>query len=162
MKAIINSEKRIFQLTLTSLLTGVAVNIDLIKVVQDIGTGVDAREVLPGTVIKAVYVELWYLGAAQQPTTMTTCIIKLPGDAPGPDADDLGSLNSYNNKKNILETHQGIVGDANANPIPAFRGWIKIPKGKQRFGLGDKLIVSNKSITEDTELCGVVIFKAYN
>ncbi len=114
-----------------------------------------------GTVVKAVYAEIWILGTSQQPATTTTVIMKNPG-GDNIDATDFTDLNSYNQKNNIFEMHQGLVGDANANPVPFYRGWIKIPKGKQRLALGDALQFSLKCITEDVQWCGIFIFKAYN
>ncbi len=160
MRPIINSEKRISQVTLSSSLMGVVANNKIVDCVQDPNLAL-ASNVAPGTIVKAVYVEIWLLGAGQQPTTFTAMIYKTNSNAGSIDATEMTDVNAYTNKKNIFEMHQGIVGDANANPTPVFRNWIKIPKGKQRFGLGDVLRFSVKSITEDTEFCGLFIFKVY-
>ena len=86
----------------------------------------------------------------------------MPGTAPNATLSDITSMNSYANKKNILYTTQGVLGDTNSNPIPAMRGWFKIPKGKQRFGLGDKLNLNITSLTADgMENCGIFIYKEY-
>ncbi len=161
MKPVINSEKRIVQTTLTEVMAGAVGNINLINCVQD-PTASAPQEIRAGTVVKAVYLEYWLLASSQQPSTQTLLIEKLSSGQVAVDTTQIANLNGYENKKNILETHQGLVGDANSNPIPVFRGWVKIPKGKQRFGFGDKLTLTLKSITEDTQLCGIAIFKAYN
>ncbi len=160
-RPIINSEKRIVQLTLTNIATGVADLTDLIAGEQD-PTASAPNEVSAGTVVKAIYAELWLMADSQQPATITTLIVKVPNGGSGPSAGEMTNLNAYNSKKNILEMHQGLIGDANTNPTPFYRGWIKIPKGKQRFGIGDKLVLAVKSITDGTQMCGVFIFKAYN
>ena len=160
-RPIINSEKRIVQQTLSTAMMGVSTN-EVIAVAEQAPTSTDPREVDIGTVIKAVYVELWVMATSQQPATITTCVIKVSNGGSGPSAGEMTDLNSYNSKKNIFEMHQGLIGDANTNPTPFYRGWIKIPKGKQRFGQGDRLILAIKSITDDTQYCGVYIYKAYN
>ena len=157
----VNSEKRIVQVTLSSALVGTTAVVNIVNAQQDPTASAPAA-VSAGTIVKAVYAEIWLNGASAQPPTCTTCILKTPAGASAPDATEMTDLNSYTNKKNILEMHQGIVGDSNSNPVPFYRGWIKIPKGKQRFGLGDQLRFVIKAITEDTEFCGVFIFKAYN
>ncbi len=149
------------QITLTNIATGVADLTDIINGEQD-PTVSSPTDVAAGTVVKAVYAELWLMGDGQQPATVTTCIIKVPNGGSGPSTGEMTNLNAYNSKRNILEMHQGLIGDANTNPSPFYRGWIKIPKGKQRFGLGDKLVLAVKSISEGTQMCGLFIFKAYN
>ncbi len=115
-----------------------------------------------GTIIKAVFVELWVLGASNSSiNSVMTCVEKAQADT-FMDFSQSQDLNAYVNKKNILETHQGILGNDNTNPVPFFRGWIKIPKGKQRFGAGDSLFINIASILDDVTFCGVTIFKAYN
>ena len=161
MRPVINSEKRIVQVTLATAGVGVVAVANIVNAQQDPSASSPAA-VRAGTIVKAVYAEIWLIGASSQPPTATAMILKTPAGASAPDATEMTDLNGYTNKKNILEMHQGLVGDANTNPVPFFRGWIKIPKGKQRFGLGDQLRFVIKSITEDTNFCGVFIFKAYN
>jgi len=161
MRAVINSEKRILQVTLSSVATGTTGYQTLVKAEQSVGS-TDPTSVAAGSVVKAVYLELWILAGAQQPATTTTIVYKLATGADNPSSVDMGNLNAWVGKKNILESHQGLVGDANSNPIPFYRGWIKIPKGKQRFGLGDQLNFAVKSITDSVEFCGIAIFKVYN
>ncbi len=72
------------------------------------------------------------------------------------------NLGAYPNKKNILYTTQGILADANDGgpTIPLIRGWIKIPKGKQRMGLDDRIVV-NITAVGALRLCGISTFKEY-
>ncbi len=161
MHPIINSEKRIVQITLSTIPVTTVANTPIVIAEQD-PTASAPTNVAAGTVVKAVYVEMWYLGTGQQPPTMTVILHKLSSGGGNPDSTEMGNLNAWENKKNILETHQGFIGDANTNPVPMFRQWIKIPKGKQRFGLGDSLVLSAKSISDEVQFCGVFIFKAYN
>ncbi len=160
MRAQVNSEKHIVQTTLSTVLAGQVGTVTFINATQG-GSPTLANLVDVGTTVKAIFVEYWLLAAAAQPTTATIIIEKLQNGQEAANATEMGDLYTYTNKRNILITHQGIVPDANSNPVPIIREWIKIPKGKQRFGLGDTLRMTIKSITEDTEFCGLAIYKAY-
>ncbi len=161
MKAPINSEKRIVQTTLSTVAANGQASVILVNVQQEPVAGTPSH-VAVGTIVKAIYVEMWVLASAQQPSTMTGIIVKSPNGVASPSTSEFADLNSWTNKNNILQMHQGLVGDANSNPIPIFREWIKIPKGKQRMSIGDKIHFAIKGITDSTEFCGVTIFKAYN
>ncbi len=158
-RSIIHSEKHIVQQTLATAMAAQVVNTNIVSVVQDGDTSL-AQNVTVGTDVSAVFVEMWVLGSSQQPTTITAMIYKTPSDAPVITNTEMATIHTYPNKKNIFYQTQGLVGDANSNPIPIIRQWIKIPKGKSRFGLGDKLRFSLRGITEDTQYCGQFIYKA--
>ena len=156
----INSVKHVNQYTLAEVGPAAKTNLVIAKTVQ----GPDANlpsEVREGAVIKAVYLELWFLGTGQQPTTIFCFVEKITSEQGSGSFTALQNVFTYGNKANILEMHQGVVGDANTNPVPFWRGWIKIPKGKQRFRNGDELNISISSITEATQWCGLSIFKEY-
>ncbi len=121
-------------------------------------------DVRVGAVVKAVYVEMWYMGSGTQPVFQVSTLEKLSGGAPFMEFTDANTLNAYPNKKNILYLTQGLVGDANSNPIPIFRGWFKIPKGKQRIGIGDQIVFNVNAFGEadqDIEVCGQFTYKEY-
>ncbi len=161
--AMVNSEKRIGQITLTNIAEFGSEHVVFVEVKQDVGAGTDANAVTPGTTIKAVYLEMWLQGDSNSATSSATGIVtKIPASAANPTNGELGDLNTYANKKNVLITHQGLLAEPNGNPTPFFREWIAIPKGKQRFGLGDRLVLSIRSITGGTNICGFFLFKAYN
>ncbi len=161
MRPVINSEKRIVQESLSSVNALSTAGTNFVDAVQD-PTASDPREIAIGSVVKAVYVEIWVLATSQQPATFNVIICKKATGTISPNFTQHQNLNGWDGKKNILEMHQGLVGDANSNPVPFFRGWIKIPKGKQRFGLGDKMLFSIAAITEDVQWCGHFIYKVYN
>ncbi len=161
MRPVINSEKRIVQTILSTVMADAVAGGVLIQADQTVAS-TNPRSVAAGSVIKAVFIEMWLLATSQQPSTFTYVIEKLVSDADPIDATEMTNINAYTNKKNIFEIHQGLIGDANANPTGVMRHWIKIPKGKQRFGLGDKLRFTIKAITEDTQFCGMAIYKVYN
>ncbi len=159
MRALIHTEKHQVQVTLTNVMAANVANINIVSVVQDGDTSL-AQNVNVGTEVTAVFCEIWVLGNSQQPTTVTAIVYKTPAGAASIDNTQMATLHTYENKKNIFYTTQGLVGDANSVPIPILRQWIKIPKGKSRFGLGDKLRFSIRGITEETQFCGQFTFKA--
>ncbi len=164
MKAPIISRKHIVQHTsFTTLASTVTIFRDATAfAVQDVN---NANEVIEGSVIKAVYVELWITSKSGgvPGATFVFWIEKASGAAPDPTFTNSTTLDAYINKKNILYTSQGLLPQqAGGNPIPVFRGWQKIPKGKQRFGLGDVLkIVLSANGGLDLAGCGMTIFKSY-
>ncbi len=128
---------------------------------QDAASAVNANQVVEGSVIKAVYVEMWLLAGSQQPGSITVTLEKLIGSSTTMTFLESSQLFTYSNKKNILYCTQGITPDANGNPIPFLRGWFKIPKGKQRFGLNDRLLLNISANVEDCTFCGQFVYKAY-
>ncbi len=139
----------------------------------DVGTQVAAKavaiqdvnanfEVMEGAVIKAIFIELWILGAASNQSSFVLIVEKSVGDQPNPSLTDLTNLDSYDNKKNILFTSQGLIAPSSANPTPVLRQWIKIPKGKTRFGLDDELKLHIAAIGgQALQGCGLHIYKEY-
>jgi len=158
----INSDKHYRPITLTTVADNTALSISVViarKNPADVSS-----EIRSGAVVKAVFVELWMLSSASQPTFQVTTIEKIPADGSDPTSAQMSDLYTYSNKKNILRTSQGLVGDANSNPIPIFRDWIRIPKGKQRFGLDDRFVITVAARGEsnnDIEICGIAIYKEY-
>jgi len=135
------------------------VAIDIIKAVQS--TTADAvDEVSEGSVVKAVFVEMWLLDSSNAGSFILTLIKDVSGVS-APTFAQQNSLGTFGNKKNILYTTQGLSpNDAVGNPVPIIRQWFKIPKGKQRFGLGDKLRlnITNNGLN-DLEFCGFFTYK---
>ncbi len=118
---------------------------------------VDVEE---GAVVKAVYVEMWISGVTLDKTA-TWVILKRPANVAGPTFTEMATLGAYPNKKNILNSGQGIP-PTNGNVMNIYKGWIKIPKGKQRFGLDDKLILTVAAVGTTVNICGIVTFKEYS
>ncbi len=164
MKAPIHSDKHIFQTSLTSVAEGTTVQIKpIISVSHDSGT--NPAHVIQGSVIKAVFLEYWMMAESSQPSSTVVTVEKTIGGQDPMTHTQALDLNDYVNKKNVLFITQGLVPDANANPVPFLRQWIKIPKGKQRFGLGDGFAINfttiDPSANAGTEICGIAIYKAY-
>ncbi len=122
-------------------------------------TSVD--EIDEGNSVKAVHCEYWLNGQAASGADgqFVLTIEKLPSGATAPDATDMANLQSYENKKNILYTTQGVIAGTPAQSLPVIRDWVMIPKGKQRFGLDDKFIISLFASGQALQLCGMAIYK---
>jgi len=159
MRPIINTEKHITQFPIATVTAGAIAN-NLVVVATQTVTGTTSSHVRIGAVIKAVYCELWLIGIADSTSTFVLTVEKLVAGAVAMTAAEAVSLYTYDNKKNIFYTSQGILPQDTANPIPVIREWVKIPKGKQRFGLGDRLNINVHAVSSNTLTCGVAIFKA--
>ncbi len=115
-----------------------------------------------GAVIKAIHLEYWLKGVATSSTSQFVFIVyKLPSGLAIPDSTDMAALQAWPNKKNILFSSQGVLSQADAGQsIPVVRDWIKIPKGKQRFGLEDKFQIAIFTVGT-LNICGLVVYKEY-
>ncbi len=127
------------------------------------GSAADVRE---GSVIKAIFVEIWLLGGTTSADTTTQFLIaveKVPTSAILMTHAQSLNLGAYPNKKNILYTTQGVLtGELNGpQAVPIIRGWIMIPKGKQRMGLGDRLVVNIANTGVSLQICGIFTYKEY-
>ncbi len=160
-RAMVHSTKHISQMTLTSATTGATAIFTPIRAVERTlaNTG---NEVQEGCTIKAVWVEMWQQGGTGD-QFFTAIIAKLPGGVGNIIQADLVDLFSYDNKKNIFYTTQGLASnDGLGPPGMVFKGWIKIPKSKQRFGLGDALQFAFSSRGDgQVDMCGLFLYKEY-
>ncbi len=122
-----------------------------------------ADDVIEGSSVKAVFVERWLLGAiAANHTTFVIICEKATGGQPAITFAQMVALDTYPNKKQVLWASQGVLGDNATNPVPIIRDWVRIPKGKQRFGLNDQFRVSIAAIGADDLLgCGLSVYKSY-
>ncbi len=164
MVAPINSVKHYFQRALTSVAAAGILNEEIIDAV--VASAVSTpNEILEGSVIKAVFVEVWVvgLGASGANTAFSWTLEKVPAAAVAMTNAQSLNLMVYPNKKNILYTTQGVLtSDEGSNAVPVVRQWFKIPKGKQRFGLGDKLILNLSNIVGQIyQVCGFYTYKEY-
>ena len=157
MRPRVNTEKHIRQLPIDSVGTGTINNATvLVAVDQPSSNAIDVRV---GSVVSAVYIELWVLAGSQQPGSITVTLEKLVAGQTPMSFVQGALLNEYPNKKNIFYTTQGVTPDANGNPVPFVRQWIKIPRGKQRMGLGDSMVLNVQANVENETICGVFIYK---
>jgi len=157
----INSEKHITNQSLATVLSGTLTTKD-IAIAVAVASKDASNEVEEGAVIKAIWPEIWLsTGLASGFGTATVTIEKLPSGLTPMTFTQSNNLGAYPNKKNILFTFQGLIPNYDSNPIAPGRGWLKIPKGKQRMGLGDKLVANYSAITNDLNTCGVYLYKEY-
>ncbi len=122
-------------------------------------------QISEGAIVKNCYVEFWVSqDSASVVGSYTVILMKRPGGSTAITTGNMAALHDYGNKKNILFTAQGLLTPNDGGQVPVLRNWYKIPKGKQRFGLGDKLqlIVRNNNATAiDINFCGLAIYKEY-
>ncbi len=128
-------------------------------------TSTTPTDVEEGAIVKACYVEFWVGNASSTVVGSYTVILhKDPGGNAAITSAQMAALHDFDNKKNILFTAQGLVMPTDGGLVPVLRGWYKIPKGKQRFGLGDilRLTIRNNNLTAvDINHCGLAIYKEY-
>ncbi len=162
MKALVQSTKHYVQFPIDQITTATSQSILLVQAVERTVANT-AAETASGSAIKAVYVELWLQNEGTLGESIVT-ICKDTKNGTGPTFSQLAALFTYPNKKNILFTHQGLTSnDGVSGPVNIVRGWIKIPKGKQRFGLGDTLVLSiSNTSSNDLVRCGFAIYKEYS
>ncbi len=166
MVAPINSIKHYVHHSLTSIAPGVINNVIGVDTVSVSAAGAASTDVEEGAVVKAVYIEHWIIqdGNTSTVTQFILSIEKLPTGNPLMTAGQSQALGAYPNKKNVLFTSQGLLGsEAASGPVPIVRTWFLIPKGKQRFGLGDRIVlnITNISGTANLLRCGITTFKEY-
>ncbi len=161
MRAPIHSQKHYVQQSRSQVATVAVSNIDiaLSVAIQNVDLG---DEVIEGSIIKAVFVEMWLLDSSNDGSFVVT-LAKYPGAVPGLTFAQTNALNNWENKKNLLYMTQGLsANNGVGNPVPILRQWFKIPKSKQRFGLGDKLILSiTNNGLNNLEFCGFFTYKSY-
>ncbi len=160
MRAPIHAVKHYVQVSLATVLAGAALQTIIAQSVPQ-GSADSANEVSEGEIIKAVYVEMWVRAGDTTGGTSLLTLLKTTDLQPFTFADQI-ALHTYQNKKNVLYHTQGLTNDQDADAIPFIRQWFKIPKGKQRFGLGDRLILSVAAQALDNLVCGFMTYKAYS
>ncbi len=159
-KPMVHSVKHYVQTSIAAVASGAVLTTDLIHAVTALSVS-DPDEVTEGSSVKAVYLELWVRGSATAAASGQLIVYKSVSDAGAPNATDMAALHDWDNKKNILYTTMGLYNDVDADAIAVYKGWIRIPKGKQRFGLGDKLRWTILASGQGINLCGFVTYKEY-
>ncbi len=159
MKPIIKSSKHYVQQSRSTVATVSLSTIDWLDSVS-VQNKDAVDEVEEGAVVKAVFIELWLLDQANDGSFNVTVEYRPSGVAAMGFASSQ-ALNTYPNKKNILYTTQGLSpNNGVGNPVPIIRQWFKIPKGKQRMGLGTKIVCNVANMGPNTlEFCGFSTYK---
>ncbi len=160
MRPIVQSVKHYVQQSLLTIVGGTASAFRIVNAV-DQRTG-NADDILNGAVVKAVFIEMWVRSAELTPGTILVSVIKTT-DLSNPTFGDSVNLHDYTNKKNVLYHTQGLTNENSTGAIPFVRQWFKIPKGKQRFGLGDRLfLMMSSQAVIDNIVCGFATYKEYS
>ncbi len=165
MVAPINSIKHYVQDNLRGITTGAISNVVLVSAVTVASAGGNSFDVEEGAIVKAIHMDFWVGNNGGTGTfgQWNSILEKVPSGQNAATAAQMLNLGSYSNKKNILYSFQGDIsaGIDGAPTIPHIRGWFLIPKGKQRFGLGDRLILSETPTGQDCTVCGMATYKEY-
>jgi len=160
-RPMVHSTKHYVPYPISQIGTGVAEQIVIVTAVESTVANL-ANEVAEGATIKAIFFELWLQNEGTLGEFIMT-ITKDPLSGAGPSFAQMAALFSFPNKKNILYTTQGLTSnDGVSGPVNVIRGWIKIPKSKQRFGLGDRINLTIANVSaNDLVRCGISIYKEY-
>ncbi len=165
MKAPIHSEKHYVQTTQTSVAAAATGSVALVNAVHvENKSATTTSEIVEGSIVKAVYIEYWVLGAeaSNASSSFQLAVYKLQGEDVGMTFAQINGLAGYPNKKNVFYVSQGLIGGDLTNPVPVIRQWIKIPKSKQRFGLADRLFVTVSGLAGAVIFCGFATYKEYS
>ncbi len=123
------------------------------------------NEVVEGSSVKAIYIELWAIGDGVLGATIVS-LAKFPVNAVDFTFAQMAAMGQSANKNNVLFFHQGLASnDGITSPIAIMRGWYKIPKTKQRFALADRLVLqcaSQTAGTDTVDFCGFATYKEYS
>ncbi len=124
-----------------------------------------ASDVKEGSIVKAIHLEYWIgnFSATTVSAQFVAVMEKVPANQAGVTFAQITNLGAYLNKKNILWTSQGVLSPSidGGITIPVIRDWLKVPKGKQRMGQGDRLIFSIAAIGGILRECGLTTYKEY-
>ncbi len=163
MRAPIHSRKHYVQISQATVAQAAIVNTELVEAIEGAPTAPD--HIAEGALVKAVFIELWVsTDSATVVGSYTVIVYKNPGSGLGASAANLAALHDYGNKKNILFSSQALSPPTDGGQVAILKQWIKIPKGKQRFGLKDKLTVAirnNNASAIDLNFCGIAVYKEY-
>ncbi len=160
MKPPITSVKHYVQKSLSTVTVGTITSFTICRAVNTASL-TDDDEIHEGAVVKAVYVEMWVKAGDTAGGSTLVTLYKKPGIGTAMTFADHTNLWDYDNKKNIFYHTQGITPRQEANPVAFVRQWFKIPKGKQRFGLNDSLILAISAQALDNIICGFATYKEY-
>ncbi len=157
MRPVVNTEKHYVQSSLGAVASGVIQTISIAFAVVTPTT--DATTVREGSKISAVYIEMWITSDDAAQGTAIVTLEKRTGNMVAMTAAQSGALNAYVNKKNIFHTQMGLIPNNVDYPMATIKGWFKIPKGKQRFGLNDVLVLNLHGQSNGLAFCGFYTFK---
>ncbi len=160
MKPVIHSEKHILQNSLATVLAGAVGVVTIAQAVDDVTTG--NEQVAVGSSIKAIFLEDWVKTNDTSAGSFVYCLVKIISGGANPTAANMANLNDYPNKNNLFYVTQGLSNVGTADALAMHKGWVKIPKGKQRMSLGDTWVSVLFAQALDQNHCGCAIYKEYS
>ncbi len=158
-RPVINTAKHLRQFSLATIAAGAISNFTLANAVAVPAGG--ATEVREGSVLKAIYIEMWIQTDDAALGSSIITLEKLPGSATAMTAAESALLNDYDNKKNVFYTQMGLTPNNVTYPMAVIKGWYKIPKGKQRMGLEDAIILNIHAQSNGLSVCGFTVYKEH-
>lgn len=160
-RPMVHSTKHYVQTSITPIAASAKLDIILAQSVAVSSKNL-VQEVEEGAKIKAIYLEYWIRSSEASPGSGIAVFYKDPGGGIVFSTTELAGMGTAENKKNVFYFTQGLYNDNDADAIAVVRGWFKIPKTKQRMGLGDRLIFSifaQGAII--LNVCGFCTYKEY-
>jgi len=161
-RPMVHSVKHYVQYPIDQIGTGARQSIPIVTAVARDDVNL-ANEINEGSSVKAVFFEMWFQNEGNLGEFIMT-ITKDPDGGVGPSFGEMATLNDFSNKKNILYTTQGLTSnDGISGPINIIRSFLRIPKSKQRFGLGDSINICISNVSaNDLVRCGFSTYKEYS
>ncbi len=158
MRPRVHVEKHIVQASLSTVAVA-AINSTVIANCVQVPAAAQPNQVREGCTISACYVEMWVSGDDATASTCIATLEKRPSGLGAMSAAESALLNDYDNKNNVLHTFMGLIPPDIQFPTAILKGWFKIPKGKQRFGLGDDLVLNIHGQSNGLDFCGFFLYK---
>lgn len=156
MRPVVNTEKHYVQFSLATVASGALTNFGLISAVA---VPTAASHVREGAIISAIYIEMWIQSDDGALGSSIITVNKVPGGSTPMTAAESALLNDYTDKKNVFYTQMGLTPNNVTYPMATIKGWFKIPKGKRRFGLNDRLQLNVHAQSNGLNACGFAIYK---
>ncbi len=162
MRSPINSVKHYVVNTNADTASAAIRNMAIAATVVNTALPVNTVDVQEGSIIKAIYLEYWCNGrGAAASTQFSAAFYKQQGGTNAMAVADLLNPMAYDNKKNIIYFTQGVLAQTGSQSVPLIRQWFKIPKGKQRMGVGDIWKLAMTATGETIANCGFATYKEY-
>ncbi len=158
MRPKVHTEKHIVNKTVFTVALGGILNLTIAEAVSA-PAAASPTEVREGSSISAVYLEMWITGDDAALSSAVVTFEKLMGGQTPLTVGQSAALQSYPNKRNIFHTFIGLIPTNAQFPMGVVKGWFKIPKGKQRMGLGDQLKLNVHAQLDGLTCCGLFLYK---
>ncbi len=157
MRPRVNTDKHYVNVAIATVASTSIANVQIVSGKETPSTNTQVRI---GSNVSAIYIELWVESDASNAASSFNITVEKLINAGTPMSNtNAFDLNSYTNKRNILYTTQGLTPAQDNNPIPVIRQWIKIPKGKQRIALEDRINLNIASVAGGVQFCGFFTYK---